>query len=465
MRQSIIVNMTSETELSERELEILELVATGASNKEIAQKLVISPNTVKVHLRNIFAKIGASSRTEATMYAIRAGLIPAPVGEPAAVGMMPDDDLSLDVDTADDLEEASGVQVPAPAARPSRLPLAALAAVLVAAVALLLAWNDGLLGGRTPASQEGDPGQTRLQNWQPQEPMPQPAGGMAVARYENSIILFGGEAESGISAVVRRLNLDSGEWQSLEPLPQPVTFAQAALLGERIYIPGGETEDGGPSAAVQVYDPRQGQWSQVAPLPVPLSRYALVAFEGQLFLFGGWDGQQYVDTVFTYQPGEDRWQQRGSLSGPRGFAVAVSAANRIYLMGGTDGEQSLDLNQVYFPQRELAGEDAWEDRSALPEARYGFSAVELADHIYLIGGQAGEDGQTPPAYQYHPQTDTWMEVPAAPVELGAFLSAARVDTRVHLFGGQAGGAWLDQHTVYQAIFSVQLPLVQGQGGE
>ena len=62
-------------ELSEREHEVLRLVASGTSNKHIAEQLVISPNTVKVHLRNIFAKLGVATRTEAALFAIRTGLV------------------------------------------------------------------------------------------------------------------------------------------------------------------------------------------------------------------------------------------------------------------------------------------------------------------------------------------------------------------------------------------------------
>src|SRR3954464_11876741 len=68
--------MSSDTsQISEREREILCLVAMGATNQQIAHQLHISINTVKVHLRNIFEKIGVASRTEATVYAIRQGLV------------------------------------------------------------------------------------------------------------------------------------------------------------------------------------------------------------------------------------------------------------------------------------------------------------------------------------------------------------------------------------------------------
>lgn len=55
--------------LTEREMEVLRAVAYGKTNKEVAERLCISPNTVQVHLRNIFAKVGVKNRIEAVAYA------------------------------------------------------------------------------------------------------------------------------------------------------------------------------------------------------------------------------------------------------------------------------------------------------------------------------------------------------------------------------------------------------------
>lgn len=61
--------------LTGRELEILEAIADGHTSKEIGEKLYISENTVKNHVRNILDKLGLRSRNEAVMYAIREELI------------------------------------------------------------------------------------------------------------------------------------------------------------------------------------------------------------------------------------------------------------------------------------------------------------------------------------------------------------------------------------------------------
>lgn len=61
--------------LTERETEVLRLLARGLSNKEIAQALVIGEKTVKTHVSNILSKLNVSSRTQAALYAARMGLV------------------------------------------------------------------------------------------------------------------------------------------------------------------------------------------------------------------------------------------------------------------------------------------------------------------------------------------------------------------------------------------------------
>jgi ATP/maltotriose-dependent transcriptional regulator MalT len=61
--------------LSQRELEVLRLLANGCTNKEIAQQLVIATGTVKTHTTNIFSKLEVDNRTEAAAKARRLGLL------------------------------------------------------------------------------------------------------------------------------------------------------------------------------------------------------------------------------------------------------------------------------------------------------------------------------------------------------------------------------------------------------
>ena len=70
-----IATSMSDDALSEREIEVLSLIAAGESNKVVAANLRISEETVKTHVRSILAKLGASDRTHAVTLALRRGII------------------------------------------------------------------------------------------------------------------------------------------------------------------------------------------------------------------------------------------------------------------------------------------------------------------------------------------------------------------------------------------------------
>jgi DNA-binding NarL/FixJ family response regulator len=63
--------------LTDRETDVLRLLARGLANKEIAQQLSIGEKTVKTHVSHILSKLGVASRTQAALYAARVGLVPA----------------------------------------------------------------------------------------------------------------------------------------------------------------------------------------------------------------------------------------------------------------------------------------------------------------------------------------------------------------------------------------------------
>ncbi len=76
--QPFVVNSRKqeELEITPRELEILELMAKGMSNREIAEKLFVSENTVKTHSSRVFDKLGAKRRTQAVKMGKEFGLLP-----------------------------------------------------------------------------------------------------------------------------------------------------------------------------------------------------------------------------------------------------------------------------------------------------------------------------------------------------------------------------------------------------
>lgn len=75
LEMQITFRFETPVELTDREMDVIQLLAQGLTNKEIALSLDVRPRTVKFHLDNIYSKLGVSTRTEAAIYALRHGWV------------------------------------------------------------------------------------------------------------------------------------------------------------------------------------------------------------------------------------------------------------------------------------------------------------------------------------------------------------------------------------------------------
>jgi N-acetylneuraminic acid mutarotase len=236
---------------------------------------------------------------------------------------------------------------------------------------------------------------------------------------------------------------------------------QAVVLGERIFVPGGTAASGKSVSVLEAYSPRLNRWDALTPMPAAVSGYALAAFEGRIYLFGGWDGALYSAAVYSYDPADDTWQSHSALPQARAFAAAAVVESKIYVIGGYDGQVALRDQLVYLPDRDRNNDQPWEQRAPLPEGRYGMNCTVLANLIYLVGGlddanQAG--GLTPLVYQ--PLNDRWTSFDLPPESLGNHPALLGLETRLHVLGGETPTGLLASHLTYQAIYTIAIPSIQ-----
>ncbi|HRF47497.1 MAG TPA: LuxR C-terminal-related transcriptional regulator [Anaerolineales bacterium] len=434
--------------LSEREIEILKLVASGAANKEIAAQLVISPNTVKVHVRNIFAKIGVQSRTEAAVYAIKHGIVSVSNEAPTALPIEP-----IDGDPGGALSTPTAGDSVEPQQRQWLMPAMLVAALVVFAIA---AWR---LLSPTPAPVAAptfDP--VAIERWVRHADLPTAVSAPAVAAYENQIFVIGGEAADGPTAALWRYDPTAATWAAQSPKPTAVTDSQAVVVGGRIYVPGGRDSTGAVVRALEIYNPRTDTWEIGADLPAPRSGYALVALEGKVLLFGGWDGSDFRSEVFEYLPDDDRWQVRTQLPTPRAYAAAAVVAGHVFVIGGADQTGPLSDTTIYIPEADAAGDTPWDTATALPMPGAYLNAATVADTILVVGG--APDGAAV-AYSYNPADDAWTPLDASTdVEPRQRAGVIVLGPLLHVLGGVETETPSAQHVSYQAMFISFMPVLE-----
>jgi N-acetylneuraminic acid mutarotase len=288
--------------------------------------------------------------------------------------------------------------------------------------------------------------------------MPTPRSGLAVVVFGNSIYAIAGESSSGITGVVELYNPTDNTWQKLASKELPVSDVKAAILGGKIYVPGGRLESGKPTDVLEIFDPIQNRWSRGPSLPQAISGYTMAPYEGKLYLFGGWDGKNFLNSVYAFDPEKGAWVAKTPMEIPRAFAGAAVANGKIYVMGGYDGEQAYNLNEVYQPGLDNGSGVPWSKAQPLPEWRYGMGTASIAEVIYLIGGQSPGEKDVK-SLLYVPQIEDWQPVDFLNTDQWIDLGLASVGVKIYALGGQRDQTPTGQNISYQAMFLTVFPVM------
>ncbi len=434
--------MAKKGPLTRRETEILGLIAQGMSNDEIAHKLTISVNTVKVHVRNIFEKMQVQSRTEATIEAVKRGWVVVP-------GMA---------------QGEKAMSAP-PAWQPLRwqpgswlwgvlgmVLFLALATLLLPVQTFYARTNAPSFSTDTAWPVERMAERVDVPRWSQLSSMPTARSRAAAAVLDDGWHIIGGEDAAGDMSLHELYNPAWDQWQTLPARPVAARGAAAAGLDDLLYVAGG-CANATALARFDVFDTVAGTW-QVAPaLPAPRCGLAMTRWRHQLYAFGGWDGVHVTDSLYIFDPVAGQWRSGPALPQPRAFAAVVALRDEIYLLGGTDG--ATQRAEVW---RYLPGKEVWESAPALPEPRSGLAVTADAGSLYVITGGEGADAYPHERFDLASQSWSTLDVPRRGPWHHAV--AAMIGPNLHIAGGW-GGDYLAIHEVYQASHLIFLP---AQGG-
>lgn len=447
--------------LSGRELEVLNCLAKGSGNKEIAAELFISENTVKVHLRNIYTKLGASSRTEATAVAIQQGVVVLPGMEPE-----PEAEPVVETQLTETEPENNANHTVAPAEeepvhwlkRPSVAIVLGVLSFLLLFVLVVWAQRSFSFVAVTPEPFEPEDIESY---WKGLRPLPNPRANMASAAVGLNVYMIGGETETGVDGHVLVYDTTNHTWQELLQKPTAVTDASAAELFGEIYVPGGLLASGQPTQAVEAYSPTRDTWRTIAPLEQPIAG-ALTLTDGSfLYLFGGWNGSDYLDTAYVYDPGADSWEALPAMSQPRANLSGAAVTGNLYAVGGTDGETNLATCEFFNPV-----DRTWSDCPEMLTGRANAGAVSIANKLYVVGG---DDGRQDTVFSefYDPKLDAWTPIEGLVLDeqrTWQDMGISHVETGIFLLGGLvAGELSTDSYLYAPPVYRSYLPAAPSGG--
>ncbi len=459
--------------LSPRETDVLHEMVAGGSNKEIASALSISPNTVKVHVRNIFTKMGATSRTEAVTLGLQQGLIdgvelveeetvpetpePEQVAE-AVEGTVEQFELSADSTPTIEPVNTQSPTVIAPTKRHFRPIFLLFPLLLILIVGGVFAYQQLTQPEIEPFTEIA----LEERGWWLAHPLDVPRAGMATVGDGLNIYRIGGECDpaqcdsaDGIDGSTATFDSRDQTWYTLADKPTPVTDAAAAIVAGQIYVVGGRAANGA-TANVEVYSPAGDVWRSAASLPVPLIGAVAVSDGKVLYVVGGENLRGVTNGFQVYNPIDDSWRPLPPPATSRSYAAGAILGDSLYFVGGRSESAELDSCERFNLMSEV-----WESCPPLLQARAGAQALTIFDKLYVLGG--GFESEITSGELFDASTDNWSVVNVPINSSWTRLGLANIETRIYLVGGERDGAFQAEVYAFEPRpFQIFLPSTRNE---
>lgn len=290
---------------------------------------------------------------------------------------------------------------------------------------------------------------------QPLPDVPAPPTGLVNSRgLELAVIKVGGFSIAGITNEITYYLPSVGKWRHLTTIPhvEQCNFGTAVLNNE-LYVIGGCFNQ---SLQENIhpfgfrYNPQHNKWSTMAPMQRERCRFSLTVVNSQLYAIGG--ASEVSDVAVedespceAYDTSSDTWTPIAGLPGARAQHAAATLEGILYVGGGLDGDQVLDSCQAFDPNT-----GTWTARASLLTPRADHCAVTYGDCLYICGGWYEDEATNSRVLVdtidcYNTQTDTWNVVTRVPTpRYHAGMVVMR--SKLYIIGGFHSDATFDRAT-------------------
>lgn len=226
--------------------------------------------------------------------------------------------------------------------------------------------------------------------------MSQPRSEIHATTFEGKIYIAGGIGLFRVLDSCEALDLAMNIWSDCGRLPRSLHHVAMASDDTHVFASGGYVAlpfKADPEPGLFRLDPASGKWTEISKLPHPIGQHAMTYFDGALFLVGGQDDGQDLDTVWRYDIAADRWDAMTPMPTARHSHAIARDGSKLYVTGGRSAALGTEIRLVEI--YDLA-ENRWEGGPDMPTGRGGHGAVVASGRLHVLGGESLSEGRVLP---------------------------------------------------------------------